>query len=80
MTERFCERCQRMVPERGIHACVPAAKAKGVASPNQPAEEPQPSPNGQLTRNARWRKAHPEKHRDYMRDYMRKRRAAGVEQ
>jgi len=48
-----------------------------VASPNkEPASPNAPSPNKSGSRNAKWRAAHQEQYRAYMRELMRKRRAA----
>lgn len=49
--------------------------AKLEASPNKPVAEVK---KGKWDRNARWRKANPEAYRSYMRDYMRKKRAAAL--
>jgi hypothetical protein len=34
MAERFCQRCEKMVPERGIHSCIPVPKVKTAPSSN----------------------------------------------
>lgn len=80
MAERFCSRCETMVPERGIHPCVPISKAKA-----RPAVEiaaapvsgvPNTVPNKDAQRVKLWREKNAEKHTSYMRQYMRKRRAS----
>jgi hypothetical protein len=83
--KRLCHRCEQMVPERGIHACVPVAKTSPIArepSSNIAASSSassnkyvSASSNGPRSRNARWRAAHPEHWRRIMRVYMRRKRA-----
>jgi hypothetical protein len=78
MTKRFCARCQSIVPEKGLHACV---KPKAAPSPAAPAASSNIAPSSNKrkaessNRNARWRAAHPEQWRRIMRGYMRPKRA-----
>ena len=79
----FRARCEKMVPERDPHACVPVAKALS-SNAAQASSNISASSNGNAvatsnkaqSRNARWRVAHPEPWRRVIRDYIRRKRAA----
>jgi hypothetical protein len=79
--QRFCDRCQQWVPERGLHACVKPKPSPDPGSKLSPA----PVSNTQSVSNSvsnrkpsrlqRWRAANLDRYRAYMRAYMRRRRA-----
>jgi hypothetical protein len=91
MTKRFCERCQKMLPERGLHPCV-------KASPNAPVKNATPvtthrgksittgvttaerkhvvdAGRGDKVRVYRWRDANRERYNAYMRKWRAERAA-----
>ena len=87
---RFCERCQADVPRIGVHSCIKAARPQPSLPPvknakttvknavknvdtvkNAVQSKPKPSSSA---RTKKWREAHPEEAKNYMRSYMQKRR------
>jgi hypothetical protein len=53
MTDRFCPRCEKMVPF-GLHPCTPPRKAEALTAPKAPAVKsdvatPTPLPHALLT-------------------------------
>jgi hypothetical protein len=88
---RFCAKCQAYVPRIGIHSCVKVARPRPSPPPVKNTEAPvknavknvdtvknavqsKPKPSSSA-RTKKWREAHPEKAKNYMRSYMQKRRA-----
>jgi len=70
-----CNICGAVYDNVKGHKC---AGAPAKPSPNKtasPNKELEPSPNKSLSRNARYRIKNPDKYRETMRTYMRKRRA-----
>ncbi len=61
---RFCPTCEKWLPF-GIHPCVAVCRS---ASSNRDAAA---ASNKPTLRNARWRASHPERYREFKREYAR---------
>jgi hypothetical protein len=91
MTKRFCERCQSMVPEKGLHFCVKAEAAPSPHKPEPSSNAPTHNPTHGIThapthakpakselrkaQTYRWRERYPDRWKQYHAEYMRNWRA-----
>jgi len=67
---QYCQRCGEL---GHLASRCTAEPSPNTASPNKRTSKALTG----AERNARWRAKHPERHREYMRNYMAERRAAG---